>query len=59
MVNESVRKKGLGRDVIELLKQEAAKSGVFKLSLFCEDKNVEFYQKLGFDLKGDVMASYA
>lgn len=58
VVCESMRGKGMGRIVIEILKQEAQKRGVLNYSLACEKKNVEFYVKLGFKLEGDVLAKY-
>lgn len=54
-----MRGKGLGRVVIEILKQEAQKRGVYDFELACEKKNVEFYAKLGFKREGDVMGKYA
>lgn len=58
VVCESMRGKGLGKVVIEILKQEAHMRGVYNISLACEEKNVEFYAKLGFKREGDVMAKY-
>lgn len=58
VVAESQRGKGLGRDVILLLKDLATKAGAVKLSLYCTDKNVEFYSKLGFQVKGTEMHFY-
>ena len=34
------------------------KNEVDKITLFCEDKNVEFYIKLGFSVKGTLMVKY-
>lgn len=59
VVCESQRGKGLGRDIILLLKDQATKSGATKLGLYCADKNVEFYSKLGFKVVGTEMHYYA
>lgn len=45
---KSIRGKGLGRCVIDILKDEGWKGNCNKIGLFCEEKNVEFYNKLGF-----------
>ena len=55
---KSVRGKGLGRCIIELLQGEAFKQDCNKVSLFCEEKNVKFYNKLGFVTEGEIFAWY-
>jgi N-acetylglutamate synthase-like GNAT family acetyltransferase len=58
VVSDKMRGKGLGKDVIVLLRKEALKFGARKLELICEDKNIEFYAKLGFFVKGTMMVAY-
>jgi hypothetical protein len=53
-----VRGKGYGKLIIELLKDEGWKNHCQKITLFCEDKNVKFYEKLGFKLQGNMYAAY-
>jgi glucosamine-phosphate N-acetyltransferase len=55
---KTMRGKGLGRVIIEVLKDEGWKAGCSKITLFCEDHNVKFYEKLGFKLKGEIFACY-
>ncbi len=58
VTSKVVRGKGLGRCIIEILKGEGWKEGCSKISLFCEQKNVEFYNKLGFKTEGTIYACY-
>ena len=58
VTSKSVRGKGLGRCIIELLQGEAFKLDCDKVSLFCEQKNVKFYNKLGFAEEGEIFAWY-
>ena len=58
MTCKSVRGKGLGKCIIELLKFIGWDERCDKITLFCEEKNVEFYNKLGFDKKGIIYAHY-
>lgn len=39
---------GIGSALIERFLEEAKLFGCYKVTLSCEDKNVEFYEKLGF-----------
>jgi glucosamine-phosphate N-acetyltransferase len=56
--NSAYRGKNLGRAVIEALKSIGAVVGCYKIILDCSDKNVPFYQKLGFAKKEVEMALY-
>lgn len=49
------RKKGIGFSVLESLRKTAITFGCYKISLFCKDKNIEFYKKCGFNLNGNEM----
>jgi len=42
--------KGLGRRIVQLLKQMAFAAGCYKVILDCRDDNVPFYEKCGFTL---------
>ena len=54
---KSVRGKGLGRCIIELLKAVSWEEQCCKVSLFCTNSNVEFYKKLGFSTVGTIYVS--
>ena len=58
MTCKSVRGKGLGRNVIDILKDEGWRVGCSKITLFCEEHNVKFYEKLDFKLNGDILVYY-
>ncbi len=53
-VRKELRRKGIGRKLIEAWEKEALKEGVHKLSISTTDKkNKNFYQKLNFRLEGE------
>ena len=52
VTSKDVRGKGLGKVIILILKDEGWREGCSKISLFCEEHNVKFYEKLDFKLKG-------
>lgn len=56
VVDESMRGFGLGKKLIEIAKEEC--SECYKIILDCSDENVKFYEKCGFELKGNEMALY-
>lgn len=45
------RHKGIGRLVMETLEAEAKKAKAYKIILDCSEKNVPFYESLGYKLK--------
>lgn len=49
---------GVGRNIIQRLTKKARDNGCYKLALQCEDKNVEFYEKCGFDVSGKGMQRF-
>lgn len=58
VVDVSVRGKGLGKELIRYLQDIALTQSVYKTTLYCFEKNVEFYEKCGFEKKGCQMAQY-
>eukprot|EP01127_Copromyxa_protea_P019252 TRINITY_DN61_c0_g2_i1.p1 TRINITY_DN61_c0_g2~~TRINITY_DN61_c0_g2_i1.p1 ORF type:complete len:184 (-),score=21.37 TRINITY_DN61_c0_g2_i1:66-581(-) len=58
VVLSDVRGAQLGRRIIQELKDIGTKLGCYKIILDCEDKNVGFYEKLGFQPKERQMAVY-
>lgn len=58
VVLSNVRSGGIGRKIIEELKELGSMYGCYKLILNSEEKNVPFYEKLGFQRKEVQMALY-
>ena len=56
VVDESMRGFGLGKKLIEIATEEC--SECYKIILDCSDENKKFYEKCGFELKGNEMAIY-
>ena len=46
------RKKGIGRAILDALYIIAQENGCYKVTLQCEERNIEFYQKCGYKLGG-------
>ncbi|XBW38326.1 hypothetical protein QEN19_003915 [Hanseniaspora menglaensis] len=51
-VNDSHQGKGLGKVLLEYLKNLGVMKGCYKIILDCDEKNVEFYKKCGFSRCG-------
>jgi glucosamine-phosphate N-acetyltransferase len=49
------RGKQLGRQLLTYLTQLAKEKGCYKVTLYCEDSNVEFYKKCNFKCAGNQM----
>lgn len=47
--------KGIGKQLVQQLCEEAKKIGCYKVILDCESKNIPFYEKLGFQLNDNHM----
>ncbi len=47
--------KGIGKGIIQSLIDTAKKNGCYKITLDCDEKVVEFYEKAGFKKKGIMM----
>ena len=56
VVDESMRGFGLGKKLLEIAEGEC--SECYKLILDCSDENVKFYEKCGYEWKGNQMARY-
>ncbi len=56
VVDSKFRGKGLGKELIRYLQDIAISQSVYKTTLYCFEKNVEFYEKCGFEKKGPYMA---
>ncbi|KAF2078209.1 hypothetical protein CYY_000499 [Polysphondylium violaceum] len=58
VVDSRYRGKNLGLKVIEHLKHIGNTLGCYKLILDCDEKNVKFYEKCGFERKGVQLSCY-
>ena len=58
VTSKKVRGKGMGKVIIEVLKELGWAEQCSRITLFCEEKNVAFYRKLGFELQGEIWACY-
>lgn len=58
VVASGYRGQQLGITIVDTLKDLAKQRGCYKVILNCSDKNVSFYQKLGFSRKENQMAVY-
>ncbi|KAK3242814.1 Glucosamine-phosphate N-acetyltransferase-like protein [Cymbomonas tetramitiformis] len=58
VVKSTCRGKNLGRMIIAELKKIASDAGCYKVILDCDEKNVEFYEKCGYERKAVQMATY-
>ena len=55
-VKKEFRGKGYGKILINKLKEEANVSKCYKITLDCNESNMEFYKKCGFDIRGVQMS---
>lgn len=58
VVDSNLRGKELGKELIRHLQDIAIGQSVYKTTLYCFEKNAEFYEKCGFEKKGPYMAVY-
>ncbi|MCL7046105.1 hypothetical protein MKW94_006945 [Papaver nudicaule] len=58
VVDSEARGLKLGQKVVEFLSEKARSMGCYKVILDCDEKNVGFYEKCGFQQKGIEMALY-
>ncbi len=56
VVDESMRGFGLGKKLLEIAEKEC--DGCYKIILDCSNENVKFYEKCGYEWKGNEMARY-
>jgi len=56
VVDESMRGFGLGKKLLEIAESEC--DGCYKIILNCSNENVKFYEKCGYEWKGNEMARY-
>ena len=56
VVDESMRGFGLGKKLLEIAENECFEC--YKIILDCSNENVKFYEKCGYEWKGNEMARY-
>jgi glucosamine-phosphate N-acetyltransferase len=52
VVRKDYHGQGIGSKIVKNIISNSKKQGCYKLVLQCEDNNIEFYKKLGFDSFG-------
>lgn len=55
VVDEKMRGKGLGKHIINFLVKHAVENNCYKISLSCNEYNVQFYKNCGFYKDGVTM----
>ena len=58
VVGKEMRGQGLGKRIINCLKEVAWASNCYKIILDCDEAKVGFYENCGFERKGVQMALY-
>ena len=58
VVDKNQRGKGYGKILIDHLIKKAEKFNCYKIILNCQEKNIEFYEKTGFQQKNVEMSLY-
>ena len=58
VVEKNYRAKGIGKKIINLLTDYAFNNNCYKVTLDCNNNNIEFYQKCNFKLRGTQMTIY-
>lgn len=59
VTSPSVRRQGIGKSIIAVLLDIARQHGCYKVALQCQQQNVAFYAKCGFQLSGITMQKFA
>jgi len=58
VVDKKYQSCGIGRQLITLLTNIADEKNCYKVILNCDEKNIGFYEKCGYEHKGAEMAKY-
>ena len=58
VIDEKYRGKGWGKLLLEELCNRAEELGVYRISLFCNEELVSFYNKSGFEINNVVMKKF-
>jgi glucosamine-phosphate N-acetyltransferase len=54
-IKKEYRNKGLGKEIVRFLVKKAQEKGSYKITLDCSKDNVGFYEKCGFEKRGQQM----
>jgi len=57
VVSKKYQKQGVGKEIIDNIISYSKEQGCYKLSLQCNDENINFYKKLGFNVSGCSMSN--
>ena len=57
VVSKEYQKQGVGKEIIDNIISYSKEQGCYKLSLQCNDENIDFYKKLGFNVSGCSMSN--
>jgi len=57
VVSKEYQKQGVGKDILHNIISYSKEQGCYKLSLQCNDENIQFYKKLGFNISGCSMSN--
>ena len=58
IIDKNHRGKGYGKILLNKIIEKSKKYGCYKIILYCEEKNVGFYEKNGFQQKNVEMSLY-
>jgi len=58
VVDSSYRGKGVGEKLIEEISKKAKKIGCYRVSLFCKEELIPFYNKNGYEVNNIVMKKW-
>ena len=58
VVDSSYRGKGVGEKLIEEINKKAKKIGCYRVSLFCKEELIPFYNKNGYEVNNIVMKKW-
>lgn len=57
IVHSEHRKKGIGKQLMDVARERAKELGCYKVSLVCSEENKHFYEKCGMEQRGVHMSS--
>lgn len=55
-VDSRFRRKGYGKQLMHFLYETAVKEGAYKITLDCNNVNIDFYRMCGYEIRGNQMS---